>query len=270
MVNGGNPGDPDPDTGLPLYRIQGPIDVGNDGSVLFSAEVGSFVGPETLFRFRPGIGIERVVSTGDSFPLGGSFDFSAQTFIASAVGDNGDVIFSGRLSNGPFQWALFRESAGTLAKVIADGDPAPFPLTGTLNVGLQSQVRIAGPIVALSPSVANGSTSQVGVIVDLSSGAVKPFAWLDQSTGTALGGAWAAIYEQIPRRDGTVVFRAALDENAVGYPDVEFAVVVWTGSDFEVLANNGTYTTSGLYIENIGSIAVNQWGETLFRAFVGN
>jgi hypothetical protein len=104
------------------------------GNIVFRAELGDITDQGFFLLSRDG-DLIRVISSGDSTPAGGSYRFwytdqtrggpmSFSTGFNPVVNDSGVVLFSAPI-DGAVRGGFFLFRNGTVAKVLADGDPVP-------------------------------------------------------------------------------------------------------------------------------------------------
>ena len=281
------PGDacpsPCPVNGPTFLSITGPFAIGEQGEVVFSAQLN---GPSptptwVLYLYSPVDGsYTKVAADGAGVgqtPVGGQF-MSQNLYGSAGVLTTGDVIFSDLVTGGTSSGGLFRFSRATktLTKIVAQGDPAPAGVTGVLGM---PQGATGGNHLVFYAAVSSGNTNQViGLVTDATAAvpATVLVAREGQPTGTEVGGEFGTSPENPPlpfaffgqgqgapiiRKDGTVVFSSLL----VG-ASTDQALFFWNGRALGKLVANGDTLADGKHADGVLQFVVNNTGNVYYFA----
>lgn len=292
------PGDacpaPCPVLGPSFLNVAGPFAIGESGEVVFSAQLNGPSPTPTwiLYLFSPLDGSYTKIAAdgvgGDVTPVGGSF--TSQNLFASVgiVPTTGDVLFTDLVTGGTSSGGIFRFSRAThtLSKLVAQGDPAPPGVAGTLGVPSGS---VGGQNLAFYASVSGGTTTQViGMVPDTSATVpqTKLVAFEGELTGTVAGGTFATPVGSAPlpfaffgqgqgaplvRKDGSVVFSSVLvgATNANGLP-TDQGIFLWNGQSISKVIVDGDPLSNGKSVLGVVQFAVNHMGNIYYFATTEN
>ena len=266
-----------PIAGTTYFDPRGPLALSQNGDVVFSSEVHQ-TWTDTimccyLFLYSAASNsVVKVVGTGDTSPIGGAFDVGPAN--ASQITSDGDVVFFSIVDAASRIGGAFRFSRTQgILKVIAQGDPAPGAIGGTLSSPSFSIRSVAGRKLVFAASISGGSASS-GIFlkddVTMTGGTnLHAVALSGKSTGTEVGGTFVGPFVAgfgfpLARSDGAVGFQSLLAGATSVTGPTDRGIFLWTPRGFAKTVVSRDRLPSGGVIGGVSSPIINDVGQILY------
>lgn len=291
IIGVGQPCPSDCPSGNTIAQLMGPLAISNAGDVAFAVSLSNSWSQTStdfyLYVYRAATkSIDLVAADGPGgtpAPVGGTFAPGALSGPLDAFTSDGDLIFYvPQIEGGSSQSGIFRYSATEgLSKVVAQGDPVPKSLGGTLTTPQIGTVcSISGRQLVFTSRVTGGSSNQIiGVVSDVTKTPTnfKVVAYQGEETGTNAGGTFD-VSPGVPfggygentappciRSDGTVIFHSMLTgATADDGSTTDMGVFSWNGVGFQKIVVDGDHTASGKAVEGVFAPVSNDIGEVYY------